>query len=148
MQKLLVTIAMLVVTAGIVTAQPKSISEQKIIAIDGQWAEAVARNNAAMLDRIFANDIIAISANGVYKTKQELTAEVIPPPELVIDEFSVSGVKTRVLGSSVVTTGEATLNVHAQGRPTTNHFLYTHVYAKRSGRWQIVNLQMTRTQSK
>ena len=128
--------------------QSASKSEQEIISLDHHWARAIERNDSVALARILANDIVAISANGVYKTKRELIAEVKPPPELVVDGFSVSDVKARTIGDGIITNGKATLDAHAQSKPTTNHFLYTHVYTKRHGRWQIINLQMTRAQAK
>lgn len=124
-------------------AYQQKTAEQEVIALDHTWAQAVARDDSATLQRLFAKDIVVIASNGTTRTKGQEIADIHPPPGVVTETFDIENVTAHAYGDAIVVTGKATLRVKSQGKTGSTQFLYTHVYVKKSGHWQIVLHQMT-----
>ena len=124
-------------------SQSKKSSEQEVIALDRKWAKAVVQDNSVTLRRLFADDIVVIASNGTTRNRDQEIADIHPPPGVVTEAFDIEDVNAHAYGDAVVSNGKATLRVRSQGKSGSTQFLYTHVYARKSGRWQIVLQQMT-----
>ena len=58
--------------------------------------------------------------------------------------MDTEGVKVRIYGDAAVVTGSAEIKVSSGGRLLEFSILFTDVYAKQEGRWQMVAWQSTR----
>ena len=115
-----------------------------------EFLAGASRNDAAVHDRFWADDLVYVSAAGVVRTKaavlDSLRAGDTPgtrghQPDEPKSTFSAEDVKVRPLAAGV-----AMLNFrlvqHEGGK--VNHFRNSGTFVKRSGRWQVVSWQATR----
>ncbi len=119
------------------------------------WADDVADVDAATASWISAfnrkstHDIVALYAPDavLFGTSSPVLRD---KPELVLDYFrtlpslgdatiSMGEHRVQVFGSTAISTGFYTRSAMQDGKLVSNPARFTFVYAKRSGRWMIVN---------
>jgi ketosteroid isomerase-like protein len=118
-------------------------AEREVRAMEAQWRQAWLAGNAAALDRIHADDYIAIPNIGTTSTKAEIMADVRRGAFRYsrMDHFDMT---VRIYGSTAVVVGR-TVNEGRRGdRDVSGDFRYTRIYVKRSAGWQVVLAQYTR----
>lgn len=121
-----------------------SNAEQELIKLDKEWGEAGLRGDAAVLEGILADDFMGVSPTGVTSKAQNIAeaktnAANITNATYVADEYTVRFLdpNTAVMTHSALEKG---LN---KGKEYTDQHRSIHVWAKRSGRWQVVASQAT-----
>jgi ketosteroid isomerase-like protein len=116
--------------------------EKEIAELDGELFEAVWKADAAVRDRIVAEDFIYITYAGETLTKSDWVATVKNPagPN---DTFKVSDVKVRVYGDMAIATGHVAVVYRQKDRTGLGELRYTNVYVKRQGDWKAVSGQAT-----
>jgi uncharacterized protein (TIGR02246 family) len=119
-------------------------AEQELIAIDKQWGDAGLKGDAAVLERILADDFIGNSPTGVATKAQNIAEAKTNAPNItnatyVADEYTVRFLdpNTAVMTHRAVEKG---LN---KGKEYTDQHRSMHVWVKRDGRWQVVASQAT-----
>jgi ketosteroid isomerase-like protein len=92
-----------------------------------------------MLERIFADDFIFISAQGKTFSKTERISFVksVPPPEF----FEYKNEKIRIYGNTAIVNAE--VNLIPSGKTAETHIV-TIVMLKTGDRWREINVQATR----
>ena len=92
-----------------------------------------------ILERIFADDFIFISAQGKTFNKSERIAFVksVPPPEF----FEYSNEQVRIYGKTAIVNTE--VNLIPRGKTAETHIV-TIIMVKNGERWQEINVQATR----
>jgi RNA polymerase sigma factor (sigma-70 family) len=105
--------------------------ELDVIMLDRAWVDAIPRRDAAIVDRILADDFEGIDAAG------KLFAKANYLPDLRNGAFGVQTIeldeiKTRLFGETAVVTSRIKIAGHLTPGRITN------VYFKRLGRWQCV----------
>lgn len=143
MKRIFVVALTIIASFGLCQGQAKKSSEQEVITLDHKWAKAVVQDDSIALRRLFADDIVVIASNGTTRNKDQEIADIHPPPGVVTDAFDVEDMTAHAYGDAVIVNGKATLRATSQGKVGSTQFLYTHVYTKRSGHWQVVLQQMT-----
>ncbi len=125
------------------SSQP-SKTERQILTLNREWADAMVRGDNAALERLFDDDLIVTSGNGVIRNKAAELGESKPNPDLKTLFFNTEEVRVRVYKDAAVVTGHAKWRINYKGRDIDNERRYMSVYAKRDGRWRMVALQITR----
>jgi ketosteroid isomerase-like protein len=118
-------------------------AEREVRAMEAQWRQAWLAGDAAALDRIQADDYIAIPNIGTTSTKTEIMADVRRGVFRYsrMDHFDMT---VRIYGTVGVVVGR-TVNEGRRGdRDVSGEFRYTRIYVKRSAGWQVVLAQYTR----
>lgn len=142
---------MLVLSALIAPAQDKpagrmSKQAEQVVALDREWANAVASGDVKKLDQLFSDDLIVTSSNGTLRNKAAEIDDVRPSPDIKTYFFNTDEIRVRVYKDAAVLTGRARWRINIKGRGDIDHERrYTSVYAKERGRWRMVALQLTRT---
>lgn len=121
-----------------------SKAEQQILALNREWADAIARGDMEALDRLFADDMIVTSSSGEVRSKAQEMDDLRPTSDITTYFFKTDDVRARVYKDAAVVTGLARWRIKYQGRDIDNQRRYTSVYVKQRGRWRIVAQQLTR----
>lgn len=118
-------------------------AEREVRDMEAQWRQAWLAADAAALDRIQADDYVAIPNIGTISTKAEIMADV-RRGVFRYSRMEHSEITVRLYGITGVVVGR-TVNEGRRGdRDVSGDFRYTRVYVKRNGRWQAVLAQYTR----
>lgn len=116
---------------------------EKIIDLDRQRMQAMAKKDLATLNRLLADDLVYTHSSARLDTKQSLIGGM-EGGSTVYSAVEPSDVKAQDLGDAVVLTGKARISVNSGGRPMSFTVRFTDVYANRGGQWQMVTWQSTR----
>ena len=116
---------------------------QKIIDLDRKRMQAMAQKDVATLNDLIADDLIYTHSSARIDTKQSLIGNM-QSGVTVYNAVEPSDVKAQDLGSAVVLTGVAKIQVTSGGKPNAFAVRFTDVYADRGGKWQMVTWQSTR----
>jgi ketosteroid isomerase-like protein len=116
---------------------------QKIIDLDRKRMQAMAQKDVATLNDLIADDLIYTHSSARIDTKQSLIGNM-QSGATVYNAVEPSDVKAQDLGSAVVLTGVAKIQVTSGGKPNAFAVRFTDVYADRGGKWQMVTWQSTR----
>jgi peptidylprolyl isomerase len=108
--------------------------------LEREWFDAVVKNDVATLNRIFADDFIAMSSDGSFLTKIEMI-DLLTSGRIKIDELKVDEFKLRLYGNTAVVTGRATFIRNQRPLGQDGHI---EVWVKRAGPagkelWQAVS---------
>ena len=118
-------------------------TEQELLKKNKEYDEALVREDAAALDRIFADEFIYISTTGELIDKSQ-QLEAIRSGDLKIEYGKSDEVRVRVYGNTAVMTGRFIAKGEFRGKVFEAPERYTAVWVKRQGRWQLVAEQGTR----
>ena len=110
--------------------------EQALLQIERDWAEASVKKDAAVLDRILANEFQANYVDLVGNKKQLLSA--LKSNTFKYDSMVNSEMKAVVFGDRAVVNGLSTEKSSMAGKDTSGQYRWTDVFVKREGRWQCV----------
>jgi peptidylprolyl isomerase len=119
---------------------PVADVEAELKGLEREWFDAVTKNDVATLNRIFADDFIAMGSDGSFLTKTEMTA-LLSSGRLKVDEIKVDEFKLRLYGNTAVVTGRATFIRNQRPLGQDGHI---EVWARRAGPsgkeiWQAVS---------
>ena len=110
--------------------------------VDAQRREALVNADVPALRELFADGLRYGHANGEVHGKQELL-ERLGSGQLDYRAIRVEDSEARELAGAWVVTGSQTIEVTSAGRDVTSHSVFTAVYTRDGGRWQLVAYQST-----
>jgi FKBP-type peptidyl-prolyl cis-trans isomerase len=116
--------------------------EKSLMALQRRWADAVVHRDVVTLRSILADDLAGIDTRGEPWNKEQYLAEV-KSSDFVAESATVDDMTVRVFANSAVVTGRYTEKSTNTGKDTSVNARFDEVYAKRSGRWQVVFSQLT-----
>jgi ketosteroid isomerase-like protein len=119
--------------------------EQRILALNREWADAMVRGDMKSLENLFSEDLIVTSGDGMLRGKKEELDNVRPTPDLKTYFFKTEDVRVRVYKNAAVVAGHAKWRINYKGKDIDNERRYMSVYAKENGQWRMVAMQLTRT---
>jgi ketosteroid isomerase-like protein len=118
-------------------------AEKYIKDSESQWAESVATNDASVLRRILADDLVWVYPDGhrILWTKAQAIADAESGPGPFISDH-VDDVHVRFFGHTAVSQGsESWVQRQKDGTISKGRFVWTDVWVLRHGQWQIVQAQ-------
>jgi ketosteroid isomerase-like protein len=118
-------------------------NRQKIINLDRQRMEAMAKKDIATLNALLSDDLVYTHSSARLDTKQSLIG-AMESGATVYTSVVPSDVVAQDLGDAVVLTGVARISVTSNGNPINFGVRFTDVYANKGGQWQMVTWQSTR----
>ncbi len=115
-----------------------------IEAMEQDWIHALTKSDTAVLEKLMAEDFLAISANGTLSDKEQYLHRVTDG----INRFAridIMDMKVRVQPSSAVVVSQVRVLGQLDGHPVNGVFRYTKVYGRMTnGQWHVLNLEATR----
>jgi len=122
--------------------QPKADSDaaisQTLQAMEQAWLNAEKNHDAAAFEKLVADDWIAMSPDGKSQTKAERAAEIKTGSTA---SATLGDMKVRVFGDTAVVTGTDDEITMANGKKSSDHYVWTDVFVKRNGKWLAVASQ-------
>jgi ketosteroid isomerase-like protein len=121
-------------------APSKESVERQLIELERQLSDALVREDAAVLDRLWSNDLVFTFPNGKVSNKAQRLAGQKPAaqPSQSGSETSNDEVKVYLYGNTAVVTVLSTWRGKANNQENSSQFQATHVWVKQEGRWQLV----------
>jgi ketosteroid isomerase-like protein len=117
--------------------------EQTLMQMERDWTQAALKKDSAALDRILADDWVAIGFQGTTTTKAQAIAELKSGVSTTQTE-ELGDMKVRIFGTTAIVTGSDTEKSTYKGKDSSGKFVWTDVFVERNGRWQAVASQSTK----
>jgi len=149
MKSILLTVAILIAASSLAVSQTvsnknkRSRGEQNVQTVLDEAGAALARNDAAALERIYADDWTFVSPFGALVTKEQRLA-ALRSGNLKYESVSRDEMNIRIYGNTAVAVALQTSKAQSGGQDVSGQYRVTIVLAKKGGRWQIVAQQATR----
>ena len=147
MKRMLLRVLLTIMAASPALAQSQSGAapskrsvEAQLIELERQLSDALVREDAAVLDRLWSNNLVFTFPNGKVSNKAQRLAGQKPPaqPSQSDAETSNDDVKVYVYGNTAVVTVLSTWKGKANNQEYSSQFQATHVWVKQERRWQLV----------
>jgi len=122
------------------SAVPRASSaadEQAVAALDTQYQAAVAKNDAAAMDRILADDFVLVTGKGKVFTKADLLNEA-RSGKTVYEKQEDSSQKVRVWGDTAVVTALLWEKGTEDGKPFEYNLWFSDTYVRTPSGWRYV----------
>ena len=144
--KYILSIVLLIILAASPThaqarrkATPSTRSvERQLIELERQLSDALVRQDAAVLDRLWSNDLVFTFPNGKVSNKAQRLAGQKPSAQPSESTNSNDQVKVYLYGNTAVVTVLSTWKGKAGTQEYSDQYQTTHVWVKQQGRWQLV----------
>jgi ketosteroid isomerase-like protein len=147
MKRLLVLAIALLTIATALPAQ----TAPDAVALTSQLKEFLAgasRNDAAVHDRFWADDLIYTGSTGRRRGKAEIMKDVrsAPPakPGDPVTIFTAEDIRIQQYGTTAVVAFRLVGTTETDGKTDVANYLNTGTFLKRDGKWQVVSWQVTR----
>ncbi len=125
-------------------ANKKGGDEQAVRQTLNELAAALASNDTAALDRIYADDYTFVGDTGMMMTKAERIA-AFKSGDLKYESISHEVVSIHLFGDTAVAVTRITTKFAPGGKFSDGKFITTTTFVKIKGRWQLVAAHNTRT---
>lgn len=149
MKRNLLTILLVLLTASPAWSQSKGkrsvttgavspavgVAETQLKKLEREWFNAVVKNDADALNRIFADDFTAINSDGGIIGKAEMV-KMFSNGKFKLDEIKSEEFKLRLYGTTAVVNGRST---YVRDGKTLGSSSHTEVWVKRAGVWKAVS---------
>lgn len=142
MRRLLTAIAVGVfgcLLVGQTRDQSNAAAEQYIQKSEGEWAASLANGDVRVPERILAADFLGIEPDGSFYDRRAAVAETREGPKTFVSNH-VNQVKVRFYGDTAVVQGDESF-VKRSGAPLRGRYVWTDVWVRRKGQWQVVSAQ-------
>ena len=144
--KYILSIVLLIILAASLThaqaerkATPATrIAERQLIELERQLSDALVRQDAAVLDRLWSNDLVFTFPSGKVSNKAQRLAGQKPSAQPSESTNSNDQVKVYLYGNTAVVTVLSTWKGKAGTQEYSDQYQTTHVWVKQQGRWQLV----------
>ena len=117
--------------------------EKQIVELERARLKAMIDADSEALNSILSDDLTYIHTTTREDSKKSLIGSLVSG-RLSYESMDTEDVKIRIYGDAAVVTGSAAIKVSSGGRLLEFSILFTDVYAKQDGRWQMVAWQSTR----
>jgi len=120
----------------------------KLTTLLKDFLAGASRNDAAMHDRFWAEDLIYTGSNGRRRGKAEVMHDVqsapTPKPGDPVTNYTAEDIRIQQYGGTAIVAFRLVSTIVKDGRTEVTNFLNSGTFLKRRGKWQVVNWQATR----
>lgn len=128
-------------TAGAAGASSENI-KQAVEQLEKERLKALVEGDAGFIERVYADDYIVIPANGIVRNKSQVVEE-LKAGGIKVESIKNDDLEARVYGDTVILTGHTTQTVSDRGQTSSGQILFTRVYVKHNGVWQLASQHMS-----
>ena len=122
---------------------PSDKDAATLLKLEQDWASAVARHDAAFIERVEDDTYVYTDASGNVAHKAEDLAAA-RAGAVKIESLKLSDMKVQIHGDAAVVTGETTLLGSDRGGVLNGTYRWTDTFVRRpDGIWQVVASQVT-----
>ncbi len=121
-------------------------AQQAVEKVDDEILDAARKGDAAVFERILADNYIRIGGDGSMRTKAE-AVDAYKSGRIKWDTIDLKNRKVRMFGNTAIVTRETNVKGHSGSNEISGTYRETAVYVKmKNGQWQYVNYQGTKVQ--
>lgn len=147
MNKALALLFSVLIFGGSLAAQSAK-STAELNALLNEFLIGAGKNDGAIHEKFWAEDLIYTRSAGARITKEELMKGVrsapAPKPDDPVSQYSAENVQIRIYGSTAVVAFKLVgKTMRKDGSTDVSEFLNTGTFVKRNSRWQAVAWQAT-----
>lgn len=133
---------LLALTAGVARPQEKANqateeATREVLKVDDQFNQAIQSGNIPVLQKIMADDLTWI-ARGERLNKSQMIADT-RSQNLHFKSLTHNDVLVKIIGNTAIMSGHSTSVLEYKGKLSSEPRLFTNVYMKIDGRWQLVS---------
>lgn len=150
-KQILLAVTMMIAVPALILCQTngknagkKGGDEQAVRQMIDELVIALRNNDAAALDRIYADGYSFVGDTGVVTTKVQRVG-AFKSGEMKYESISHEVVSIKLFGDTAVSIVRFTTKVAPGVKVSDGKFVTTATYAKTKGRWQLVAAQSART---
>lgn len=122
----------------------KHESRREIDQLEESWREAVLKSDTSAMEKLLADDYLAITASGTLQTKQQALAN-LRAGRMHFTALDISDRKVRFYGTTALVTSLAAVQGNTGDGELSGSYRYTRVYVKDPrGEWKIVSFEASR----
>ncbi len=147
MKRLIFSIAIGILTVSVVAAQGSARDRTEISGLLTEFLTAAGRNDAAVHDRFWADDLIYTRSTGQRVNKPEVMHGVRLAEAAKVGNqtpvYSAADIRIQQYGHAAVVAFRLISTSPKEGRREVSEFLNTGTFIKRNGKWQVVAWQAT-----
>jgi ketosteroid isomerase-like protein len=112
--------------------------------LEGAWRDALMKSNPSQMEKLLADDYLAITASGTLQTRNEALASM-RAGQMHFTTLDISDRKVRFYGTTALVTSLAEVQGTTADGDLSGSYRYTHVYVKDAqGAWKIVSFEASR----
>ncbi len=147
MQRILKTVILLMALtlSGYAQTAPDAADLTKLL---NDFLAGASRNDAAMHDRFWAEDLIYTGSSGTRRGKAEILRDVrsapAPKPGDPINTYSAEEIRIQQYGDTAIVAFRLVGATEKDGKTEVTKYLNTGTFLKRNGKWQVVSWQATK----
>jgi ketosteroid isomerase-like protein len=121
--------------APLIAPVPDSANiQQFIIGLEREWVAAILAKDAAVIDRLLADDFVGTTNDQKY-FKQDAIADV---KEGAHESLMLDKIEVRVYGDTAIATMDQEEKSHHDNEDFSGKYLFTDVWVKLNGQWKAV----------
>jgi uncharacterized protein (TIGR02246 family) len=128
----------LLLAAVLATADTTATDVQEINHLEAAWNDAHLAGDVAALDQLFAPDFTLVVPKMPRMTKRDVMDMWHSSKKMKFSTYATMGMKIRVYGDAAVVTGTMHRSRVMAGLEVPDDWLYTKVYVRNAGKWQVV----------
>ena len=148
MKRILITVLSLLTLAPLLSAQtaPDAAELTKLLQ---DFLAGASKNDIAMHDRFWADELVYTSALGRRKGKADIMRELrdetktTPKPEEGTAVYSSEDIRIQQYGDTAVVAFRLVATTDKAGTKTVANYFNTGTFLKRNGKWQVIAWQAT-----
>ena len=148
MKRILLSFLSVLLIAPALSAQttPDSAELTKLLQ---DFLAGASKNDIAMHDRFWADELVYTSALGRRKSKADIMRELreetkaTPKPEEGTAVYTAEDIRIQQYGDTAVVAFRLVANTDKAGTKTVANYFNTGTFLKRNGKWQVIAWQAT-----
>src|SRR5687768_8786594 len=135
--------------AAALTAQAQTAPDAEVLTkLLNDFLAGASRNDAAMHDRFWADDVIYTGSGGRRRGKADIMKDVrsapAPKPGDAKTTYTAEDVRIQQYGNTAIVAFRLVGTTEKDGKTEVAKFLNSGTFLKRKGKWQVVNWQATK----
>lgn len=151
MKRLFSFVILTLATALTVHAQTAPAAAADLTKLLNDFLAGASRNDAAMHDRFWADDVIYTGSAGRRRGKAEIMKDVrsapAPKPGDAKTTYTAEDVRIQQYGNTAIVAFRLVGTTEKDGKTEVAKYLNTGTFLKRKGKWQVVSWQATKAAS-
>jgi ketosteroid isomerase-like protein len=129
---------------GFVLIQASTADQAALERLEVAWNDAHVRGDAAVLEQLFADDLVVVVPGMRVLTKSD-SLGMFTSGRMKFDRYETTETTFRLYGDTAVVTGRLRRTRVVAGTRVDDDWRFTKVYIRRAGRWQVVSFHASNT---
>jgi ketosteroid isomerase-like protein len=141
-------LAFLVLAVPIRMSAQTAPAADELTALLKQFLAGASRNDAAVHDRFWAEELIYTGSAGRRRNKAEVMHDVraapAPKPGDASTVYTAEDIRIQQYGNTAIVAFQLVATAQKNGSSEVTNYLNSGTFIKRKGKWQVVNWQSTK----